>query len=258
MNKQQSAADQTNQSVIRASDWKGFKRHDFLLEGREALVVFPKEAVKGHPWVWRAEFFDAFAQADMALLDQGWAIAYFALSNQYGCPGAVEKMNMFHNHVTHTYGLARKAALFGFSRGGLYAFNYAAAYPENVMLLYLDAPVLDIRSWPGGKGAGIGSPTEWEQCLEVYDIAEEEADKFRGSPLDNIAPVAQAGIPILIVAGDADEVVPLAENAAILEARYRKLGGQITMIVKPGVGHHPHSLEDPRPIVEWIQEHHCK
>jgi len=26
-----------------------------------------------------------------------------------------------------------------------------------------------------------------------------------------------------------------------------KLGGPIVVIVKPGVGHHPHSLKDPRP-----------
>lgn len=225
----------------RLSDWKGYERHDFMLEGREGQIVIPKKAVQGRPWVWRTEFFGAFAQADMALLEQGWAMPYYRLSNMYGCPGAVELMHQFHNHVNAVYGLAPKAALFGFSRGGLYAFNYAVTYPENVALLYLDAPVLDIRSWPGGKGTGVGAPHEWEQCKAVYGIT----DEFQGSPINNIGPVADAGIPILIVVGDDDEVVPLIENAKILEEHYRKLGGTITMIVKPGIGHHPHSLEDP-------------
>ena len=43
-----------------------------------------------------------------------------------------------------------------------------------------------------------------------------------------------------------------AENAAVIEARYRKLGGEIQVIHKPGVGHHPHGLDDPAPVVKFI------
>lgn len=228
-----------NTTVVTSTEWKGYIRHDFIFASREGLVVFPKKAAKCRPWVWRSEFFDAFAQADMALLEQGWAIAYYKLNDMYGCPAAVELMNGFYTYVRSTYELAAKAALFGFSRGGLYAFNYAGSYPNHVMLMYLDAPVLDIRSWPGGKGVGNGAQAEWSQCLSVYGITEEESDKFQDSPLDRIENVLQANIPILIVAGDADEVVPFHENAAILEERYRQRGGAIMMIVKPGIGHHP-------------------
>ncbi len=37
--------------------------------------------------------------------------------------------------------------------------------------------------------------------------------------------------------------------------RYRALGGDITLIAKPGVKHHPHGLEDSTPIVEFILKH---
>ena len=67
--------------------------------------------------------------------------------------------------------------------------------------------------------------------------------------------MAQAHIPLLHVVGDADEVVPVTENTAILEQRYRALGGSIQVIHKPGVGHHPHSLQDPAPIVEFVLSH---
>jgi hypothetical protein len=40
--------------------------------------------------------------------------------------------------------------------------------------------------------------------------------------------------PILHVVGDADSVVPVAENTAVLAERYRALGGEIKIIVKPG------------------------
>src|SRR5207302_9867610 len=36
---------------------------------------------------------------------------------------------------------------------------------------------------------------------------------------------------------------------------YRELGGSITVIAKAGVGHHPHSLQNPFPIVAFVLEH---
>ena len=41
----------------------------------------------------------------------------------------------------------------------------------------------------------------------------------------------------------------------LLKARYEALGGHVELIVKKGVGHHPHSLADPAPIVEYILKH---
>lgn len=60
---------------------------------------------------------------------------------------------------------------------------------------------------------------------------------------------------MLSVVGDADEVVPLSENTAFVEKRLKELGWKIEVIHKPGVGHHPHSLEDPKPIVDFVLEH---
>lgn len=235
--------------------WKGYDRIAFELAGREGFIVLPRLFAPGRPWIWRAEFFDAFPYADLALLGEGYAICYYGLSDMYGSPDAVNGMKGFQDFVTRTFGLAGKAIIFGFSRGGLYAFNYAATYPEQVALLYLDAPVLDIRSWPGGKGEGIGGAREWQECLAAYGLTEALSLAAKVSPLDRVEEVAAARIPIMIVAGDADDVVPFSENAAILAERYRALGGTIELIVKKGIGHHPHSLELPEPIVAFIREH---
>ena len=75
---------------------------------------------------------------------------------------------------------------------------------------------------------------------------------YKKNPIDNLAPLAKAKIPLLHVVGAADPVVPVEENTAIIEKRYKELGGEITVISKPGVGHHPHSLKDPAPIVEFV------
>jgi alpha-beta hydrolase superfamily lysophospholipase len=72
--------------------------------------------------------------------------------------------------------------------------------------------------------------------------------------VDNLAPLAKAKISILSVCGDADKVVPIEENTRLVEQRYKALGGHIEVIVKPGCDHHPHSLKDPAPIVEFVQK----
>jgi len=64
--------------------------------------------------------------------------------------------------------------------------------------------------------------------------------------------LAKTGIPVIIVAGGADETVPYEENGELFVKRFRAAGGVIEEYVKPECGHHPHSLEDPRPIVEFL------
>ena len=63
------------------------------------------------------------------------------------------------------------------------------------------------------------------------------------------------GLPlgVLLVAGEADDVVPYAENGAVMAAKMAAAGGRIHVILKPGVGHHPHSLEDPAPITAFME-----
>ncbi|WP_127575366.1 alpha/beta fold hydrolase [Paenibacillus barengoltzii] len=242
-------------------EWMGFARTDLYFGGRECVVVAPREAAPGRPWVWRSEFFGAFADADLALLEQGWHVANCRLSHLYGCPYASGQMEAFRAWLTAKYELAPKPVLFGFSRGGLYALRYAALYPDHVAALYLDAPVVDIRSWPGGQGAGRGAPEEWHDCLAVYDIAKSaatpaEANRLAGEETDRLlagltAP-ASAGVPVLLISGDADLDVPFEENGAVLERTYRAHGGSVMTILKPGGGHHPHSLPDVTPIVQFV------
>ncbi len=69
------------------------------------------------------------------------------------------------------------------------------------------------------------------------------------------APLAARRVPLLHVFGDADEVVPWAENTGLIASRYQALGGSITPIRKPGLGHHPHGLDDSTPIIEFIAKY---
>ena len=242
---------QASDATAKVSQWSGYERLDFTMDGRAALVVRPKAAAPGVPWIWRTEFFGHEPQADIALLGRGFHVAYVDVQNMYGAPVAMKHMEQFCALVTRTYGLSQKPVLEGFSRGGLFAFNWAALHPDRVAGLYVDAPVCDFKSWPGGKGVGPGSPSDWQELLKVYGFTEEQALAYRKNPVDNLGPLAKANIPILAVIGDADEVVPVSENINLVEARYQALGGRIRVIRKPGGKHHPHSLTDPAPIVDF-------
>ena len=237
---------------MNSSEWNGFSCHDFVVNGREAFVVAPHDAAPGRPWIWRTEFFGHQPQGDLALMNLGFHAAYINMQNMYGGPESMLHMDAFHLHLTYHHGLSKKAVLEGFSRGGLYAFNWAARKPDCVAAIYVDAPVCDFKSWPAGLGKGQGSSGDWAQCKAVYGLTQEQALGYRQNPIDVLAPIAAARIPILSICGDADTVVPFAENTAIVEQRYRALGGKITVINKPGVEHHPHSLEDPQPIVDFV------
>jgi len=135
----------------------------------------------------------------------------------------------------------------------VYIYRWAAAHPDRVACVYADAPVLDLRSWPGGKGKSHGNPGEWERFKADFGLkTETEALAFRGNPLDLAAQIARGGYPMLHVCGDADDVVPVEENTDLFEKEILAHGGTITVIHKPGVGHHPHSLANPEPIVNFI------
>jgi pimeloyl-ACP methyl ester carboxylesterase len=237
--------------------WHGFKRHQFVVDGCRAWVVEPARPLPGQPWSWCLEFPDAFTDrcAAPALLAQGFHHAHVVVGNTFGSPEAMQHMDAFHASVT-ARGLAPKAALIGLSRGGLYAYRWAARNPGKVSVIYGDAPVCDFKSWPGGKGQGKGSPADWAALFKCYGFKDEtEALAWPGNPIDTLEPLAKAKVALIHVVGDADDVVPVAENTALVEARYRALGGVIRVIHKPGIGHHPHGLDDPTPVVAFIRDH---
>lgn len=236
------------------SEYKGYKRVNFEVGGRDSFIVCPENAAPGRPWAWRAEFFGAFDSVDMALLKKGWHLAYHCASDMYGCPKSIEFFKEFRDIVTAAFDFAPKTVIFGFSRGGTYAFNYALAHPDDVFALYLDAPVLDLRSWPGGFRKGDGAPSCWEECKRCYGLDDEAAKTFAPNPLNFTAELAAKKIPVIIVAGDADTAVPADENCVPFEAAFTAAGGDFKLIMKPGCGHHPHSLEDPSPVVDFIEK----
>lgn len=230
--------------------WKGFKSVNFVFEGYKAIVVFPKVKNETKKWIYRTEFFGAFPSTDIAMLGEGYHVIALAISNQFGSPSAVSIMKRFVDYVSQKYSLQKRGILFGFSRGGLYALNFAATYSDTVTVLYLDAPVVDIRSWPFGNGKGQGSPVDCDMCLSSFGIScASDYKKILDTTLDKLASVKMS---LILVAGDSDEVVPYDENGALIEQLWQKTSAPLQVILKEGCHHHPHSLDNPQPIVDFL------
>ena len=173
----------------------------------------------------------------------------------YGSPEAVRRLNRFYDFMI-SRGYHRGAVIAGYSRGGLITYNWAAEYPEKVACLYLDNAVCDFKSWPGGMGKVRRYEEEWKRCMKAYGFADEqEALAYGGNPLDHLDVIAKARIPVLHVTAMKDTVVTAEENGEIAVKRLKELGGIVEVIRKPAADHHPHCLENPQPIVDFVERY---
>jgi len=177
-------------------NWHGFERNHFTFNGRKAWVVKPIKPLEGKPWVWRAHFPEWHTDADSILLSRGFHVAYVNTNDMFGAPAALQIWNAFHAYMVSN-GFAERVALEGVSRGGLYVYNWAKRNPLKVACIYAEAPVCDFKSWPGGKGTGKGSPSDWQALLKQYGFTEAQALAYKDNPIDNLEGLAACGVPVL-------------------------------------------------------------
>lgn len=229
--------------------WNGFLITKRYFKFRKYFIVEPEKRRKDNNWIWRTEFFGAFPYADIDMLKKGYVLVYIDMHDMYGAPKAIELMEEFYNFVIKKYNLNKKAILFGFSRGGLYCINFAAENPEKTQSLYLDAPVVDINSWPFGLGKGKGSDRDSKKCQKLYGVKKGDS-KIRDEAERKIRILSENKIPVILVSGDSDSVVPYEENGFIIEKNYDK--DFIEVIMKPECDHHPHSINPPDSITEFL------
>lgn len=235
------------------SIWNGFKRIDFEFDGKHAILVFPHEANENKNWMLKTEYFDAFPEFEIQMLDRGWHLAYVANVTRWCLDEDLDRKARFAEYLAKEFGLYKKCLPVGMSCGGLIGTKFAARYPEYVSALYIDAPVMNFLSCPAGVGTAGGDMfPEFENAM---GISLPELINYREHPIDKKHLLLENNIPIIMVYGDSDDVVPYCENGALLEKYYRENGGVIFTYGKEGCGHHPHGLEDNTPIIEFAEKY---
>jgi lysophospholipase L1-like esterase len=236
------------------SDFKGYTCLDFKLRGRECKVVKPKVAASGKPWIWRTRFWAHEPQTDIALLERGYHLVYCDVAELMGNTEALSIWSDFHKLLTKA-GLSKKSTMEGMSRGAMYSFCWAAANPDKVSCVYVDNPLLDCRYLADREGEDLGEMTR--DFMAAYGLkTRDDIHNFKGSPMDKIQEIVKGEYPILILCADQDEAVSPTQTLEF-ERKIKEAGGNITVMMKHGFKHHPHSFPNPAPIVDFILKANC-
>ncbi len=228
--------------------WYGYSRTVFAFDGEEAWVVEPKAAAPGRPWSWTMEWPSAFVERTgaPALLAAGYhhvtlRPGFYKDGKFQSRPGnmtdaRVARSRAFQKFLVEKLGFAPKGNLIGMSWGGFYSVRYAAAHPDCVAHVYLDAPLLDFSTLQGWNLKSVRT------TYNITDPAYSGANDPR-QPVNCADPLAKAGIPILLLYGGQDKTVPCETNSELFAKRVKELGGKITVEKRALFGHHPHGLD---------------
>ena len=232
-------------------EWRGFQGVEFEFEGLPAKVIKPNGKPNGK-WLLKAEYFDAFPETEIELLNRGWHLAYNQNENRWAEESDLQRKAAFVEYVPKAFGLEEKCVLVGMSCGGMYSVKLAAMHPERIRGLYLDAPVMNLLSCPGNLGKGGGVP--FEEYTHFTGRTLVDMLSYRDHPIDRMHVLAEHKLPVVMVSGDSDGTVPYDENGALLEKLYRESGLPIRVFIKAGADHHPHGIDDPTILAELIEK----
>lgn len=196
-----------------------YDRYSFDVIGVEGSVnvIVPKTAAAGKPWVFRADPVTRDAVVDLALLDRGFHIVTGPVPYNADGPSLKAWNTVYELFIKH--GFSKKPVLEGAGGAAGEAYAWAVANPDKVSCLYGENPVL-------------------------------RATMTKAQPLDNLGPLAKAGVPALHVCGGRDPL--LASQTREAEKRYKELGGAMTVIVQDAEGHYPTAPKDVKPVVDFI------
>jgi pimeloyl-ACP methyl ester carboxylesterase len=234
--------------------WNGFKRLDFEFEGREAILVCPEFPNEEKNWLFKTEYFGSFPKFEIEMVKRGWHLAYIKNITRWCKDEDIDLKYRFVKFLVEELGFYEKCVPVGMSCGGMIGVKFAAKYPEFVSALYLDAPVMNLLSCPAHVGRNEYDEF-WQEFLETMDMPLSELINYREHPIDKKEILLENNIPVIMVYGDSDTLVPYHENGAVFEKFYRENGGIIETICKEGHEHHPHGLEDNTQIIEFVEKY---
>ena len=228
--------------ILGTDSFAGGERTRFRFEGYEAWVVEPPAGVavaEGCPWTWTMQWATAFVPRTPVskLLSKGWRHVTILTFQHRMDETGLAVSRRFQDYLVGRLGFAPRACLIGMSWGGFFSTRYAKYNPGCVQAIYYDCPLMNFEKggYTDGKGEG-----PWTSRVP--------ADGWSSSPE---MPINMAGalvaqdIPVLLLYGGADRVVPPEQNCEVFIPRYRWLGGENLTVVRRGAyGHHPHGVEE--------------
>ena len=207
----------------------------FSVDGGTAFLILPENRQPGirTPWVWYAPTLNGLPGKEetwmfQKFLDKGIAIAGIDVGESYGSPDGRAMFSSLYKELVENRGMAEQACLLARSRGGLMLYSWAAENPKSVACIAGIYPVCNLTSYPG-----------LDRACGAYKLSSEDlaANLTTHNPIDRLASLAAAKVPIFHIHGDSDVVVPLEQNSSEVANRYKALGAEMTLKVVEGQGH---------------------
>jgi len=227
---------------------------EFWVGSSKCFVLDANSSRQNKPWVWYAPTLPRHPDPSHSwyidkLLEKGISFAGCDQGEVRGSPKSVDRFTKFYNEMVDR-GYSKKPILLGQSRGGLMMLSWAVKNPKKVKAFAGIYPVLNLRSWPITRNLSF--------TLADFEM---DQDTFLKSvdlhnPIHQLEGLAQAKVPLFMVHGDSDRIVPLAENTEIVINRYTKLGGEAEVKVVPGKGHQVgDDFFKSKELIEFIIQH---
>lgn len=224
---------------------------NFDLAGHKGFLYAAPKPADGKPWLWYAPTLNGVSLFGRkmyfeALMKAGISLAGYDLGEVRGSPRSTEKFTTFYEEMVKR-GYSPKPILLGQSRGGMMMLAWGMRHPEKVRAFVGIYPVCNLASWPlkNSKAA----------TLADFDLPEDEllARMKEFNPIDHLDGLLANKVPMFIVHGDSDVVVPYDDNSALVKQRYEAGGGQITVKIIPGEGHKVSpSFFECRELVDFV------
>ena len=199
-----------------------FSKYVFPLQGVEGSIsVFaPQKIAPGMPWVYRCDQINGSSSVDLSLLEKGFHIVVGPVP--YNADGPIiEHWNMVYNYLTGS-GFSEKPVVAGCGAATGEVYTWAIENPGKIACIYGENPIM-------------------------------RASTAKIQPMDNLKPLADAGIPLIHACGSLDP--NLNSQSKEVEKRYQALGGKATIIIDEGRAHYPLSPQNPEEVVSLIQQY---
>ncbi|NRF39691.1 alpha/beta hydrolase [Pedobacter foliorum] len=212
--------------------WRGFDRYDFLMDTL-SLEITPFKAVESEGFGINAEVKGKVrclvVVPKTAAVGNPWSWRGFYWDHEPQSEVELLKKGFFIGYIncdagrqwdawyaflTKEHGFSKKPAFGGMSRGAINAYAWSVNHPDQVSCIYADNAAIMPES------------------------------------LAKIAELAKHDVPLLSICGSEDFLYE--KNTLPIENIYLQMGGRMTILVKEGTAHHPHSLQNPTPIVDWV------
>jgi arylsulfatase len=209
----------------------------FMLKGRHAFLMKPRDVDSKNsdkPWIFYGPSLPRYPDQHERwmheqFLDAGIAVAGIDIGEAYGSPHSMRYFDALYDEMV-SRGYSRRPALLGRSRGGLWVSRFAVEHPERVAGIGGIYPVYDYTTYPGVQRAAMAYGTSPQELQRRQDEL---------NPIKLAESFVRESVPVYIIHGNDDRVVPIKENSLALKSLYDQAGKQDLITVEriDGQGH---------------------